>query len=265
MTANRQANATSGAPPATGAGVGPRIGFWSWAASLTVGAVAVGMATAGLANVRGAPPIATSSISPTDPQPSPGNTLPALAPQTAATITVQPSAIVIAKYNASVVAGDTNGAVIDGDTDGAPPAYRSTAHASGAILVPDLEMKLGLTVQDVEGRLAGRSSADVQGAVKTALEDFIIQSGAAPMQVREALEALLLECRDTFRARDIDKFRACPGNPQSLQTIEELLKVVVASIDAQEAPGAGGAPGLSIFGATPPSPLGAGGSNYQPR
>jgi hypothetical protein len=138
--------------------------------------------------------------------------------------------------------------------------------ASAKVTHGGLAAVLGQTARQVELDQAGKPRTVVEDAVKTALQDVIINAGETPFNVRAALQSILLYCTTPPNSppnADKDPPLTCPETPASIDAISNLLKVVVAAIDQQDAPAAGGGSGLAAFSSATPPPLGTGGSNYQ--
>ncbi len=144
--------------------------------------------------------------------------------------------------------------------------FKISTPSSPKAVRASLAAVLAQTARKAEVDEAGKPNSVVADAVKTALQDVIVNAGETPFDVRAALQSVLLHCEtpsDAMFKTDENVPLACPQNPASIDAIRNLLKVVVAAIDQQDAPAAGGVSGVAAFSSATPPPQGTGGSNYQ--
>ncbi len=99
----------------------------------------------------------------------------------------------------------------------------------------------------------------VRTSVTIGVQGAIASSGQSPTTARLALQRVLLVCQRRAEAR-LDF--ACPGREGALQGVSDVLNVVIALLDEQILPAAGGPDGPSPFALSPGPVPGGGGTDY---
>jgi hypothetical protein len=152
-------------------------------------------------------------------------------------------------------------------------AYASTPSNSSSVdhgvLQSQATSLLSQFLQDIareeaSGKQKNLSSADRQAAIETALQNSITQSGDDPRAVLATLRALR-RCTPGSEVPENGVVFKCPaeGLPlsrEALNAAAALERIVAATIDENQAPGAVGLTGNAPLGA-PPAGGGAGGSS----